>query len=133
MKSKIALFIIITVSILSCKENSLNKSFDQIEKMNWLIGEWENKMPEGDLTETWTKTNDSTFTGTTYFINGKDTLHSESIVLIQKAGNLLYVPTVKGQNDNLPVEFIMTENDTENEFSFENPAHDYPQKIVYKK
>ena len=27
----------------------------------------------------------------------------------------------------------MIESKTENEFAFENPKHDYPQKIVYKK
>jgi hypothetical protein len=103
--------------------------------MSWLVGEWENKMPEGDLTETWKKLNDSTYTAKTFFIKGKDTLHSEDIVLIQKGNHLLYVPTVKGQNDNKPVEFKMIEMEDgkENEFQFENPAHDYPQKIVYKK
>lgn len=120
------------VSIIAC-QNKSEKNFDELEKMSWLVGEWENKMPEGILTETWTKSNDSTFIGKTLFINEKDTLHSEEIVLTQKGETLLYIPTVKGQNDNKPVEFKMTESKTENEFAFENPKHDYPQKIVYKK
>jgi len=120
------------LSLIAC-QNKAEKNFEQLEKMNWLVGEWENKMPEGVLTETWTKTNDSTFAGKTLFINEKDTLHSEDIVLTQKGETLLYIPTVKGQNDDKPVEFKMTESKTENEFAFENPKHDYPQKIVYKK
>jgi hypothetical protein len=120
------------LSIIAC-QNKSEKNFDELEKMSWLVGEWENKMPEGVLTETWTKSNDSTFIGKTLFINEKDTLHSEEIILIQKGETLLYIPTVKGQNDDKPVEFKMTESKTENEFAFENPAHDYPQKIVYKK
>lgn len=121
-----------TLSIIAC-QNKSEKNFDKLEKMSWLVGEWENKMPDGILTETWTKANDSSYTGKTLFIKDKDTLHSEEIVLIQKGETLLYIPTVKGQNDNKPVEFKMTESKTENEFAFENPAHDYPQKIVYKK
>lgn len=134
MKSTvITLFIISAMCFVSCKTDSSKKFFVKLEKMSWLVGEWENKMPDGVLTETWTKANDSTFTGKTLFIKDKDTLHSEEIVLTQKGETLLYIPTVKGQNDNKPIEFKMSETKTENEFAFENPAHDYPQKIVYKK
>lgn len=62
----------------------------------------------------------------------KDTLHSESIVLTQTKEALIYRPTVKGQNNDQPVDFKLT-SDLENSFTFENPKHDYPQKIVYKK
>lgn len=133
MKSTIITSIIAAICLTSCKTDSSNKSFEKLEKMSWLVGEWENKMPDGILTETWTKSNDSTFTGKTLFIKDKDTLHSEEIVLTQKGETLLYIPTVKGQNDNKPVEFKMSETKTENEFAFENLKHDYPQKIVYKK
>ncbi|MBM6498551.1 DUF6265 family protein [Flavobacterium macrobrachii] len=130
MKNVVILAVVVV--FISC-QNKSEKNFDELEKMSWLVGEWENKMPDGILTETWTKANDSTFTGKTLFIRDKDTLHSEEIVLTQKGETLLYIPTVKGQNDNKPVEFKITESKIENEFAFENPKHDYPQKIVYKK
>ena len=117
---------------ISC-QNKSEKKFDKLEKMNWLLGNWENEMPEGVLTETWTKENDSTFSGTTYFIiNKKDTVHSETIILKQLNDELVYRPTVKGQNNDEPVDFELS-SESENSFSFENPKHDYPQKIVYKK
>ena len=117
---------------ISC-QNKSEKKFDKLEKMNWLLGNWENEMPEGVLTETWTKENDSTFSGTTYFIiNKKDTVHSEAIILKQLNDELIYRPTVKGQNNDEPVDFKLS-SESENSFSFENPKHDYPQKIVYKK
>jgi hypothetical protein len=127
------LITIVTVLLfVSCQNKSANK-FEKLEKMNWLVGQWENKTPEGLLTETWTKDNDSTFSGQTYFIkNEKDTVHSESIVLTQTKDELIYRPTVKGQNNDEPVDFKFT-TDTENSFTFENPKHDFPQKIVYKK
>jgi hypothetical protein len=117
---------------ISC-QNKSEKKFDKLEKMNWLLGNWENEMPEGVLTETWTKENDSTFSGTTYFIiNKKDTVHSEAIILTQLNDELVYRPTVKGQNNDESVDFKLI-SESENSFSFENPKHDYPQKIVYKK
>lgn len=76
--------------------------------------------------------NDSTFSGDSYFINTKDTVHFESIQLVQKAEELTYIATVVGQNNEQPVAFKLT-SDTDDTFTFENPAHDYPQKISYKK
>lgn len=129
---KKALLLLIVFNLTSC-QNKSEKSFDQLKKMSWLLGQWENKMPAGNLTESWIKVNDSTFNGQTYFIKEKDTIHAESIVLTQKAQIVYYIPTVKGQNDDKPVEFKKTESKAENEYIFENPKHDYPQKIVYKK
>jgi hypothetical protein len=132
---KLLIVFICSASLLmfiSC-QNKSEKKFDKLEKMNWLLGNWENEMPEGVLTETWTKENDSTFSGTTYFIiNKKDTVHSETIILKQLNDELVYRPTVKGQNNDEPVDFKLS-YESENSFSFENPKHDYPQKIVYKK
>jgi hypothetical protein len=117
---------------ISC-QNKSEKKFDKLEKMNWLLGNWENEMPEGVLIETWTKENDSTFSGTTYFIiNKKDTVHSEAIILTQLNDELVYRPTVKGQNNDESVDFKLI-SESENTFTFENLKHDYPQKIVYKK
>ncbi|HNP32938.1 MAG TPA: DUF6265 family protein [Flavobacterium sp.] len=119
------------VCFISCQSKS-EKKFEKLEKMNWLIGSWEQALPEGILTESWTKENDSTYSGKSFFIKQKDTIHLESIVLIQKNEELFYIPTVKGQNNDEPVTFKLT-SDAENAFTFENPKHDYPQKIMYKK
>ncbi|MGL2966222.1 DUF6265 family protein [Flavobacterium sp. XGLA_31] len=134
MKSKIVILISTTVMaacLISCQKKS-HKKFDKIEKLSWLIGSWEQKMPEGLLAENWKKENDSTFTGNTYFINSKDTVHFESIQLVQKDDELIYSATVTGQNNDKAVDFKLT-SEVQNTFTFENPAHDYPQKIAYKK
>lgn len=132
MKSyKLTFAALVIAALLSC-QNKLGHKFEKLQKMEWLVGTWEQKLPEGILTETWAKENDSTFSGSSYFIKEKDTLHSEQIVLTQKEDNLLYIPTVTGQNNDEPVTFTMA-SEADNVFSFENPAHDYPQKIIYKK
>ncbi|WP_264521397.1 DUF6265 family protein [Flavobacterium sp. N1994] len=123
---------IIILCFVSCKNSTSHKKFDKLDKMNWLLGHWEQKLPDGTLTENWEIANDSTFTGQSYFITSKDTVHFESIQLIQKNEELIYNATVQGQNNDEPVSFKQT-SDAENVFTFENPKHDYPQKIVYKK
>ena len=126
------LYCLALIAIITSCQNKSEKKFDKLEKMDWLIGNWEQALPEGILKETWTKQNDSTFTGDSYFITPKDTVHFESIKLTQKAEELTYSATVVGQNDDEPVDFKLT-SDAENTFTFENPTHDYPQKISYKK
>lgn len=119
--------------MLSCQNKSA-KNFEQLDKAAWLIGNWTSKMPEGTLTESWKKLNDSTYIGSSYFIlnNAKDTLHNETITLTQKEEELIYCATVQGQNNDEPVTFKYNPA-IENELVFENPSHDYPQKISYKK
>lgn len=115
--------------IFSCQKKGVNK-FEKIEKMNWLIGYWELKLNEGLLVESWTKANDSIFIGKSYFLKGSDTIHSEKIQLTQSKENLFYSPTVAGQNNDKAINFKLT-SINETLFVFENPAHDYPQKISY--
>lgn len=129
---KFILGLTIILIVYSCQSKSEKTSkYEKLATMNWLLGQWENKMNEYNLSETWEKKNDSTFVGQGFLIKGKDTLSSESIELLQKGEVLFYVPTVKGENNDKPITFKLTTT-TEKEFTFENPKHDYPQKIVYK-
>ena len=127
-------FIIFTLLlvIVSCKKtNKESKKFEAIDQLNWLIGEWENKLDEGTVSESWQRTTDSTFIGHSYFIKTKDTLHSESIELIQNGEQLFYNSTVKGQNSDNAEKLKLT-SESKNQLVFENAQLDYPQKIVYK-
>ncbi|KIC00131.1 MULTISPECIES: DUF6265 family protein [unclassified Flavobacterium] len=130
MTQKITL-ILLLLAVVSCK-NAEAPEKDKIKTADWLIGKWENVSPQGTLTETWSKVNDSTFQGSSYFIKGKDTIHFESIKLQQKGEDLTYNATVKGQNNDQAVAFELTTS-TEKGLVFENPKHDYPQKISYTK
>lgn len=134
MKKYFFLFLIL-ILISSCKKYDKNgreiKDYDELEKANWLLGYWENETPNGKLQEIWTEKNDSTFLGQSYFINKKDTIHNETIDLVEDKGVLLYIATIKGENQNLPTTFNFTETE-ETELKFENPKHDYPSLIFYK-
>lgn len=128
--------------IFSCKKENTetetapaqteSKQYGQLEKNNWLIGSWGHTSPEGTLAEKWTKANDSVYKGESFFIIGKDTVFAEYIDLIEANGKLTYTVSVKGQNNEEPVPFEMTSSD-ENKTVFENPKHDFPNKITYTK
>lgn len=126
--SIIILFIIIGIS--SCKNSNSNKN-DKIKVAQWLLGKWENKSKNGNLSETWTKLNDSVYHGQSYFIKSKDTLHSESIQLIITGENLFYISIINGQNNDKAIVFKYKDT-IEKILPFENNKYDYPQKISYK-
>ncbi|TRX32390.1 hypothetical protein FNW52_17050 [Flavobacterium sp. ZT3R18] len=121
--------ILLLLAIVSCKNSETNEK-EKIKKINWLLGKWENKTDGGILSENWKRLNDSTFQAESFFIKDKDTLHFESITLQQNGEELFYNATVKGQNDDKSVSFNLT-SETEKKLVFENPKHDYPQKITY--
>jgi hypothetical protein len=124
---KAILILIIVLTFTSCLKS---KEASKIVVADWLLGKWENNSADGNLSESWTKVNDSIYDGESYFIKGKDTLHFEKIQMKQKGEDLFYIATVKGQNNDKPVTF--KHNDTiEKQLVFENPKHDFPQKIVY--
>jgi hypothetical protein len=138
MKSKInyILFIIIAISTISCNKydakGNLIKSYDELQKAKWLLGEWEKTDSLGTLKEIWISKDDSTFVGQSYYIqNEKDTLHNEQIGLTQSGEHLIYTTTVKGENNDISVPFQMT-RDFDSLLVFENPKHVYPRKIQYR-
>jgi hypothetical protein len=124
---KIALLLVLISIITSCQKS---KIASKIVDKEWLLGQWENNSTIGDLSETWIKKNDSLYLGESYFIKGKDTLHSEQIKLVQKGEELLYISTIQGQNNDKAISFkhnVLVEK----QLVFENLKNDYPQKIIY--
>lgn len=119
------------VLLLFAYQSQKGNRYAQISKTSWLIGSWQKQSAKGILTESWQRLDDSTFVGQSFFVSNNDTLSSESIRLEQRKGKLYYIPTVVGQNDGNAVVFTLI-NLTENSVTFENPQHDFPQKIYYR-
>ncbi|WP_313807140.1 DUF6265 family protein [Flavobacterium sp.] len=132
------------IAVVSCKERNESsaqygepqeietKAYSELQKANWLVGEWRNWNKEGNLTEIWSSKNDSTLSGATHFTVEIDTMFSEKIEITQVKDSLFYNTKVSNQNDGKMVSFKAT-SITEDELVFENPKHDFPQKITYRK
>lgn len=132
-KWTVFLAFIITVS---CKKYDINgkliKDYEEIDKSKWLLGNWQKVDSSGILLESWSVQNDSTMVGSSYFITSRgDTIHSEAIELSENQEHLIYTATIKGENNDNPIPFLLTES-TDSLLLFENVKHDYPKKIKYK-
>ncbi|WP_264509235.1 DUF6265 family protein [Flavobacterium sp. N1719] len=107
--------------------------FVELNKAAFLEGNWEVQDSLGVLQLQWKTENDSTFSGTSYFIQGekKDTLHRETIELQQRDEHLFYTTSVQGEKGDTPITFQLTK-DADSLAVFENPKNDYPSKIEFR-
>jgi len=103
-----------------------------IKNLSWLAGKWQDTTSDGITYENWTIVNDSVMNGISGMIKGKDTTVYETIALQLQRDGLFYIPTVKDQNEGKPVPFKLTQA-VGDSFVFENPQHDFPDKITYTK
>ncbi len=95
-----------------------------------LTGRWEMKTKKGIIGESWKKVNAYELQSVGYEVKGKDTTWLEKVQLLKKADGIYYIPIVKDQNGGKYVLFKLT-SAVNNEFIFSNPAHDFPQRVIY--
>ncbi|MBK7233948.1 MAG: hypothetical protein IPH93_17205 [Saprospiraceae bacterium] len=130
MKNKINILLPILALVLFTSATTQIKN--NLSKVEWLIGTWENKSSRGSIYETWTKINENKLSGESYMIKEKDTILFENISLMFENDNLHYIPIVENQNNNMPVRFS-AHSITPDKMIFENQQHDFPQMISYSK
>ena len=126
MKSLFPVFGICLLSLVS--KEAINGNQDKLSSFKWLIGTWVSITPEGKLMETWLPMNDSLYQAqATLYKKTTETVNLESLQLMRRDNNYYLIPTVGNAQ---PVEYRITSS-TKNSFVAENPAHDFPRKIVY--
>lgn len=137
---KPCLLLLIILALQACKKeqktadatNQQKKEYTQLNKARWFLGDWENQVNDAYFTEIWRQKNDSTMYGRSFVTVKKDTVFAEAVNLMQRNDSLFYIVNVIGQNNEKPVSFYLTQA-VNNELVFENPQHDFPTKITYKK
>ncbi len=131
--------IFLPIILYSCKNNSENESsegivsnkrYEKIEQLEWLLGTWTNEIGNEFSQETWSKENDSTYTAFSFTQVGEETVFAETMALEQKGEYLSLTVAVANEKEELPVTFKFTSSENE-QFTFENKNHDFPQLIIY--
>lgn len=125
---------------ISCKKESqpevvgvkAKKVYPKLAKAKWFLGYWENDTKAFVSREIWTTKNDSTLFAESFVIVNKDTVFYEKVDLTERNDSLFYIVSVRDQNKEKPVSFYLTKS-TNNQMVFENPKHDFPNKIIYNK
>lgn len=100
-----------------------------MQKLSWIIDRWVSTQGESISYEHWEKTSETLFTGGSETIKNGDTIFAEKLKIELIEGNIYYIADVS--HNPAHVKFKLTRL-TDTEAVFENPEHDFPQKITYK-
>lgn len=110
----------------SAKENPLSKA-------SWILGSWVLQTPKGLITENWEPSETEGFKAiSTFAPTDGGPFVVEQIRLVSKNDTIWYIATVPNQNDGEEVLFRASEI-SDHKLAFENPEHDFPQRIVYER
>ena len=96
-----------------------------------LCGSWQYLQTGRANTETWQQINDTLYTGLGVSINESgDTVFSEKLRIFRSDGFWVYGVSVADQNGANEIRFVLKPYEDVTWY-FENPEHDFPQKICY--
>ncbi len=102
-----------------------------IEGLGWLTGCWEMSARNGSLviSEHWMKPAGGSMIGMSRTVSGGKTASWEFIRIVADGGGLRYIAKPNTNKDETV--FKMARSSAA-EVIFENPAHDFPQRIIYR-
>lgn len=121
---KVLLFFL-TLLVSSCSDSPS----DQIVSLKKLEGTWES-MGNVLFYEQWEIIDDTTMRGLGFSVNNNDTVYNEQLYIQKDDNSVNYIAIVWKQNNAEPVLFQLIKSD-DDYFVFENPLHDYPNRIIY--
>jgi uncharacterized protein YciI len=103
--------------------------FAQSELPDFLEGTW--RIGSQKKYERWDKLNENILKGVSYELKDGRIIISEYLDIARHENEITYRATVLNQNQGKSVDFKLTYHGST--ITFENPGHDFPKKIEYKK
>ena len=121
----------IAVVLTACATKpARDTSAGALEPVAFLTGEWAATTPEGDVREAWGPPRGDAMLGTSHTIAGGRTVFFEYVRIEARSTGLVYLASPLGRHP--PTAFALVESDRDR-VVFENPEHDFPQRVVYEK
>ena len=96
----------------------------------WISGAWQTEGGRQQIEEHWTQAAGATMLGMSRTVAGEKTVEFEYLRIEQRADGIYYVAHPKARCPG--TDFKLTRA-TANEAVFENPQHDFPKRIIYRK
>jgi len=105
-----------------------NKPFNELKQLQ---GVWKTEVGGKTVYESWKMISDHEMEGMSYKITNADTIIFEQTRIVEQHHKLDYLARVKNQNQGKEVAFKLVSS-ANKIFIFENPEHDFPQRVVYQ-
>jgi len=100
-----------------------------LARMAWLEGCWEAASPKRTIEENWTAARGHTMIGVSRTVRGDSLSEYEFLVLRERGERLAYEAHPSGQATTT----FLSKEVTDSTVVFEDPAHDFPQRVGYRR
>ena len=100
-----------------------------IQRVEWLQGCWQLTSPQRIVEEQWMRPRAGIMLGMGRTVRGETLVEYESVLIREQEGRLAYEAHPSGQ---AAARFVASRA-TETEVIFENPEHDYPRRVGYRR
>ena len=124
-----ALALIISPAIEAIQSDKSWQSF-KIEDLAWISGDWETAPGRMQIDEHWTKVAGGSMIGMSRTVAGGKTVFFEYLRIETRGPDIYYVAHPKARTPGTDFKLARL---TAQEAVFENPAHDFPKRIIYRK
>jgi len=104
------------------------KQFNDLDHLDWFIGEWKGEYNGKPIYEHWQKEDNNHFTGTGFFIEEGDTIITEKLSLEIRDQTIYYIADVPENDEATDFKLIKL---SPNSALFQNQEHDFPRRITY--
>lgn len=99
-----------------------------VEDLRWLSGCWQSESGSRTTQEQWMAPAGGTMLGMSRSVSGGRTVAYEFIQIREQEGGVFYVARPSGQAETA----FRLVRVAPNEAVFENPEHDFPQRVIYR-
>ena len=123
------LVVVVLISITAVAVSIASQKSD-VERLEWISGCWASDDGKERIEENWMKPAGQTLMGMSRTVAGGKTVFTEYIQIREVNGQLAYVVSLGLAAK--PVIFKLIKS-SESEATFENPEHDFPQRIIYRR
>ncbi|WP_269714568.1 DUF6265 family protein [Caulobacter sp. NIBR2454] len=100
-----------------------------VEELSWLVGSWTQKTAERDVVETWEPLASGVMKGVSVTKRPNRPDFVETTTITTEAAGPTFTATIPGQ---APTAFVRLPGPP-GEAVFENKAHDFPQRVIYRR
>jgi hypothetical protein len=101
-----------------------------IDALSWMAGCWEVTRGPLRIEEHWSKPSAGMMLGFSRTIKAERTAFSEFMQIVSSADHIAYVARIGASGGGTRFTLVRM---SETEAVFENPAHDFPQRIMYRR
>lgn len=122
----LAAFILVTAAFSNSTHAQTKPA---VADLFWLSGCWQGRQGTAVVEEMWSKPGGTTMLGLSRTVRNNRTVSFEFMQFREQDGTLAFLPQPQGGPQ---VRFPIKES-TATRFTFENPTHDFPQRITYER